>query len=336
MFYFVIKQYIYRRTLEFEYAVEGKNIYKFHYCHNKLLIHSIPNKFTNIYLHCEKENYCDYSQIPTTLQTFKKYAYKFWDDDFSTLFVEISHYETLPLKKWLWKFLSVNDFNSIDLVILKNYYQYQNYQDLEFIMDKFNFKNFASTNDDACKFSIIKFLYMKKLRNEDEIIDIIKFNYNDFVNEQHYEIVDFISELNQVSRAMMTFIKGYTTNAEVVAYALQKTNFIFVNELVKQVIKHKYNFSLKQICQITGPLKVKGLTKFDIYCCNENSMIELEKYCDIDLNDFFDSRRILEHGAKIHRYFYKKTSHQHQWKSIIANKQFSGFIESYRHDIIHH
>lgn len=325
MFYFVIKQYIYRRTLEFEYAIEGKNVYNFNYCHNKLLIHNIRDKFLNIYLYGAKLG--DYSQF--TLQTFKKYAYKFWDDDLSSLFVEICHDETLALKKWLWKFLSVKDFNETELNILKYHYKYINYQDLEFIMNKFNFENFDSTYDHGCTLSIIKFLYMRKLRNDDEIINSLKLNDNnyDFLYK-HYEIVDFISELNQVSRAMMKFIKEFFPDPEVIAYALQKTNFIFVNELVKQLIHYNHTHSLKQICRITGPLKVRGLTRFDIYCCNKDSMIALEKYCNIDLNDFFDSRRILEHYTKIHKYFYEKTSQQDQWKLIIANKQFSGFIES--------
>lgn len=95
---YIIKHYIFYRTLDYEYAVEGKNEFDFKYVNGRLLKRGIPAKMNN--KSTDKHFIERISRVD--LQRFKKFAYKRYDDRFSALFKAIVFKKCLSFKRWLF------------------------------------------------------------------------------------------------------------------------------------------------------------------------------------------------------------------------------------------
>lgn len=315
MLSYVIEQYIYFHIPEFEYALGKRD--------GEILNH----RMTKLEFSYTSDIH-DLDKID--LKTFKKFAFKCYEDKFATLFTRICFKkDKLLLKKWLWKFITIDDFENCDRDTLNHYERCKSVPDLEF-----HFKNIVTNpefpNDmmdklmSPCKnVDVVKYFYDRNLISLDRLCTYLRRIDNTF---DLYNVIDFICNLNddpsEMIMALLDNLKISPTTTTII-YALQRSNFACKERLFKRLIRQSCSCTIISICERLGKITLTELDHETIYDCSENMLKVLERYCGVNLYDYVDKGQLLQYGYQISIYFYKQTSNHKAWRTL--KKDLKGF-----------
>lgn len=167
----IIEKYLYCKMVEYDYAVYGENPNDYTF-HNNYLIYP-PKKNFDI---GKDWSIADDLQLNTqynsksrvTLSSFKKMAYKFYDNEFPKLFHGLCFSIVfMDLKFWLLKFIKPNDFTEEQKQEMLRLQHYHSLDEIKKILNFFNVKTIRLniTNDSPLyliKFDVIKFFYERE------------------------------------------------------------------------------------------------------------------------------------------------------------------------------
>lgn len=317
MLSYIIEQYIYFHIPEFEYALGKRN--------GEILNHRmIKLEFT----YTSNVKLID----KIDLKTFKKFAFKFYENNFATLFTRICFKnDKLLLKKWLWKFITLDDFNNYERDTLNHYERCKSVPDLQF-----HFENIVTNpqfpNDMMpklmypCKnLNIIKYFYDRNLVSLDRLSTYLRGIDNTF---DMYDVIDFICNINDDPSEMIMVLFFDNNNIlptnKTIIYALQRSNFACKERLFKKLIQCSCSRIIISICERLGKITLTELDHEMIYNCNKDMLQVLEQYCGVNLNDYVDKEQLLRYGHKISIYFYERTSDHRAWRTLLK-RNLKGF-----------
>lgn len=313
---YIIKHYIFHRTLDYEYAIEGKNEFNFKYVNGRLLKRGIPAKINSKSTDLQFIDHISHMD----LQRFKKFAYKRYDDSFSALFKAIVFKKCVSFKKWLFNRSKIflPDRDSIFY-----YENYEHYSDLQFIMEIYGHENFKCGDIEDIRCNVMEYLYKNKYVELYEVGNWMHERVGFVSDDEKYNIIDFICKLQNLR--MKLFMRGilYSLNYELLSYALIKSNFIVKNEVLDYLIQNNCCSDLQYICAEFNNLNFQTLSNHTVYHGSENTLRIIDKYCD--LYKFINKNDILRSETKISQYLYDRTSSHPDWEFVIRNPRFQGF-----------